>query len=246
MYLYILISLLFNFYIKECVQEVALQDEGCFVGSSKCNILAYADDIILMAPSANGLQKLVGTFGESIKQIKLRVNGDKSKYMVFKHNRKLDINSSIYLNEELLERVYVYKYLGIMLKDDLSNGSDVERVMSNFLTQFNALYHKFNFASQNVLNFLFKTYSSSFYGIELWYNDRNRLKNMHKISVAYHKAIKRVVNLNTWDSNHIACEIIGVNLFQHLQAKRMHNYYRSVLKSKNHYIQKTKYYWNYI
>ena len=35
---------------------------------------------------------------------------------------------------------------------------------------------------------------------------------MNKISVAYHKAIKNVLNMNTWDSNHLACEILGVNL----------------------------------
>ena len=69
---------------------------------------------------------------------------------------------------------------------------------------------------------------------------------MQKIAVAYHKAIKRVVNMNTWDSNHVACEILGTNLFQHMQAKRMHNYYRSVLSSKNNFIIKSKYYWNFI
>ena len=44
---------------------------------------------------------------------------------------------------------------------------------------------------------------------------------MNKISVAYHKAIKNVLNMNTWDSNHLACEILGVNLFKHFQAKRI-------------------------
>ena len=47
-------------------------------------------------------------------------------------------------------------------------------------------------------------------------------KNMNKISVAYHKAIKFVLNMNTWDSNHLTCEILGGNLYRHLQAKRMY------------------------
>ena len=41
----IISPLLFNFYLKECVQKVTQQNEGCFLGSSKCNILTYADDI---------------------------------------------------------------------------------------------------------------------------------------------------------------------------------------------------------
>ena len=32
---------------------------------------------------------------------------------------------------------------------------------------------------------------------------------MNKISVAYHKAIKKILNMNVWDSNHLACEILG-------------------------------------
>ena len=69
---------------------------------------------------------------------------------------------------------------------------------------------------------------------------------MNKISVAYHKSIKENLNMNySWDSNHLACEILGVNLFKHLQAKRMYNYYRSVLRSKNGVLIKFKYYWQF-
>ena len=68
---------------------------------------------------------------------------------------------------------------------------------------------------------------------------------MNRISVVYHKSIKKILNMNTWDSNHLACEILGVNLFTHLQAKRMYNYYRSVLKSKNGVLIKSKYYWQF-
>ena len=46
------------------------------------NVLAYADDIVLMAPSLKGLQKLIDTLGESIKKISLKINIKKSKYKV--------------------------------------------------------------------------------------------------------------------------------------------------------------------
>ena len=65
---------------------------------------------------------------------------------------------------------------------------------------------------------------------------------MNRISVAYHKSIKKVLNMNSWDSNHLACEISEVNLFKHLQAKRMYNYYISILRSQNNVLIKSKYY----
>ena len=241
----VLSPLLFNFYVKECIDLVSKYNEGCFLGSTRCNVLTYADDIVLIAPSASGLQKLVGIIEESVKKHKLRINIEKSKYIIFKYRKNSILNCAIKLNEVPLERVYQYKYLGIMLNDCLNNMNDVERATDSFLKQFNALYYKFNFASLNVLSFLFKTYSSSFYGIELWYNDKNRKNIMNKISVAYHKAIKKLLNMNVWDSNHLACELLGVNLFRHLQAKRMFNYYRSVLRSKNRVLNKLKYYWHF-
>ena len=68
--------------IKGCIEDIINHDAGCNIGLIKCNVLAYADDIVLMAPSLNGLQKLIDTLGESIKKIRLNINAKKSKYIV--------------------------------------------------------------------------------------------------------------------------------------------------------------------
>ena len=127
-------------------------NEGCFLGSSRCNILTYADDLILIAPSACGLQKLVGVIEECVKKHKLCINIEKSKYIIFKYRKNSIVNCAIKLNEVPLERVYEYKYLGIMLNDCLNNVNDVDRVIDSFLKQFNALYYKLNFTSWSVID----------------------------------------------------------------------------------------------
>ena len=43
-----------------------------------------------------------------------------------------------------------------------SKGIDADRVIDSFLEQFNALYYRFNFASLNVLSFLFKVHLRDF------------------------------------------------------------------------------------
>ena len=68
---------------------------------------------------------------------------------------------------------------------------DSDRVLNKFLRQYNSMYHRFNFASREVIYHLFKTYSSSFYGIELWYNESNRNRAFNNVSVGYHKAVKK-------------------------------------------------------
>jgi len=39
--------------------------------------------------------------------------------------------------------------------------------------------------------------------------------------------------LYSWDSNNLSCERVGVNIFRHLQAKRVFNFYLSIIKYKN-------------
>ena len=241
----VLSPILFNYYIKTSIDDVIKENAGCMLNGIKWNVLAYADDILIMAPSSNGLQSLIDKFGISIMNVKLTVNVDKSKYIVFKKSKNDNIESSIYLYGEQLKRVYECKYLGIILDENKMNKKDSDRLMSDFLIQFNSLYQKFSFTSSNVLHFLFKTYASSFYGVELWYNDKNRKKLLHNISVSYHKAVKRIAHLNVWDSNHLACEIVRVNIFKHLQAKRMYKYCWSLMNSKNSTLKKLKYYINF-
>ena len=91
--------------------------------------------------------------------------------------------------------------------------NDVDRVINSFLRQFNSLYYKFNYLNLETLSFLFRSYSSSFYGAESWYYNL-QIKTFRKISACYHAAVKRVCGLNVWDSNHAACQLVNVPIFK--------------------------------
>ena len=41
----------------------------------------------------------------------------------------------------------------------------------------------------------------------------NRNIAFHNVSVGYHKAVNIIAGLCTWDSNHLAWESVGVNIF---------------------------------
>ena len=242
----VLSGLLFNFYMKSCIDDLLNLDVGCMLGPYRTNVIAYADDIILMAPSANGLQILLNKFNESIAEIKLTINVSKSKYMIFKHHKSYSHEPRVFLNNMLLERVFEHKYLGIMLVDNIDNCKDADRVTNSFLKQFNSMYYRFNFADKNILNYLFVTYATSFYGIELWYNGKNRNKYLRTPAVAYHKAIKKLYNLSPYDSNHYACDIGGFEIFKHLQSKRMLKYCYSLFKSQGSCMKRMRYYINFL
>ena len=115
---------LFSFYINDCIKAVTCLDIGCSIGFKKCNVLAYADDITLIAPSAKGLQTLIDVMSFSLRNICLKINVKKSMYMLFKCRKRSTVESSVHLFAEPLKRVFEFKYLGIILTDDMSIGRD--------------------------------------------------------------------------------------------------------------------------
>ena len=54
----ILSPFLFRFYIRDLIVQVTKLSIGCNYFGANANILAYADDIVLLAPSWGGLQYL--------------------------------------------------------------------------------------------------------------------------------------------------------------------------------------------
>jgi len=83
--------ILFNIYINSVIENIARSGIGCRMGVSVVSIIAYADDLVILCPSANGLRKLMGRLYEEIKTIKLELNFNKSVCMVFKPNTNVKI-----------------------------------------------------------------------------------------------------------------------------------------------------------
>ena len=173
----------------------------------------------------------------------LIVNPAKSSYLVFKNSKRVSVDTKVYLNGSEIKRTNECLYLGMMLSDICDVEVDSNRVLTSFLKQFNSLYSRFNFVDKNVLFYLFRSFATSLYGIETWFSDDVKKKSFHSLAVAYHKAIKRMVGLNVWDSNHHACAISSLPIFKHLLAKRALRFYLSLVNSKSPCIASLKYYY---
>ena len=62
---------LFAFYIKDLLSELAYSGIGCNVGGVFFNVLAYADDMVILAPSWAALQRLIDIFSSHIHKLSL-------------------------------------------------------------------------------------------------------------------------------------------------------------------------------
>ena len=228
-------ALLFNFYINDILKTISELSEGCVLMYTKVNILGYADDIILMCPSANGLQFLIDKLSFMIEDLCLNINTDNSVYIVFrcKNYLKFDFNPIIRIHGQRLKLEHQCKYLGIVLTDEMFISKDIERACQSFLQQFNSMYSKFYFSNKEILCFLFRSYCTNFYAAELWFNKEKSSKELDTISITYHKALKRILGLSKWDNNHNACEMTGFPIFKHFINSKLISFLFSIIKSKS-------------
>ena len=103
---------------------------GCKLGIFQSNIIAYADDIVLLAPSANSLKLLLDQAYQEASQLHLEFNMEKTKIMRFSsRNRKVDHTEfrQFKVNGRYIEVVRSFRYLGFVLADNMSNSDDIIR-----------------------------------------------------------------------------------------------------------------------
>ena len=58
--------------------------------------------------------------------------------------------------------------------------------------------------------------------------DAWRNREVNKLAINYHKAVKRVARLNVWDSNHEGCPTVGAPIFQPMMSKKIVGYFFSL------------------
>ena len=95
------------------------------------------------------------------------------------------------------------------------------------------MYHNFNYLKKDMLKFLLGAYCSSFYGTENWFEILSKETSIRKIGIAYHNVIKKICGLMRWDSNHTACDSLGLPIFKHFLLKKIPIYFLSVCHSKS-------------
>ena len=76
----------------------SLQDlgTGCYLGHLFAGALAYADDIVLLAPTKCGLSRMLSVASTCADELSLKFNGTKSQYLRYCAGREAPVCDSIY------------------------------------------------------------------------------------------------------------------------------------------------------
>ena len=158
--------------------------------------------MVLLAPSWKALQNLINTCDGCTRNLDMKFNASKSVTMIFspcKAMRRVDYAFPLFsINGENLENVNVFKYLGHLISNDLSENNDIVRQMGLLYGRSNFLCRKFMKCSRAAKLCLFKAYCLSFYCMAL--RDNFHAAVICRIKAAYIKCIKKFFGFKRMDS----------------------------------------------
>ena len=163
---------MFTRYIRQLLICISMSGLGCNIGGFVTNILAYADDIVLMAPSWCALQELLFILEKCCSALDVLCNAKKTVCMKFcprDSSKIVTENFPVFtLCGQSLEFASEFRYLGHIINDRLSDDNDINREIRNLNVRTNMLIRRFGRCSRMVKTRLFRTYCTCLYGSALW------------------------------------------------------------------------------
>ena len=136
----ILSPLLFNIFISDLTKHL---DKG---GSNPVKIdetkflnsLIWADDLLLLSESEKGLNKMLANLKDYTKSNLIRVNLEKTNYMIFNKGGRL-MRRKFMFGDEKVEMATEYKYLGFLLTPSFSLSRALADLRDRSLKAYGAL-----------------------------------------------------------------------------------------------------------
>ena len=110
---------LFALYLEDLITCIKNVNEGVPLENDQISILLYADDIVLISATAEGLQKQIDALHIWCRQWRMNVNLDKMKVVQFRRAICEVTKFKFMFNFEALEIVPSYRYLGLDINEHL-------------------------------------------------------------------------------------------------------------------------------
>ena len=217
----ILSPYLFNAYTDGLSECLDMSGIGChYLGS--VNHLSYADDMVLLSPTPQGLQKMLEICEVYASNHDIIFNTKKTVCLailpnLFKHM----VLPDIVLCGNVLSYVDSFKYLGFHISNSSSKSDDVElrhqyRLMC---CRANSLIRKFALCSYSVKKYLYSTYCSNISGVHLWHS--YHISVLRKFIVCFNNAARMFFGYDRFCS--------ASNMFVHEKIDNFHVMYRKAV-----------------
>ena len=147
----------FSLYMDDLLKELKNSGIGCHVGNKFFGALGYADDIVLLCPTKEGLRELIKICERYAMDHDIIFNENKSKLLVF--GSTTNNLPSIYVSGVEVPVCDNAMHLGNVISNNISES--VEYGIGKFNSSFNYFMSSFGKCQSSVKNKLFIQYCLS-------------------------------------------------------------------------------------
>ena len=222
----------FNTYLDPMLESLRRSGYGCTIGKHFFGAVAYADDVLIMATSVQGLQEMVSICQQHAQDNNLVFSTDpdpkKSKTMCMAFNcSSRNQLAPIKLNDDDLPWVPKAKHIGNYLHEDGTTGLDLRVKKGIFIQTAMELNQEFFSLPASLKMRLNLLYNSHFSGSSIW---RFESEDAGHLFSSWNKNVKLIYDLPWATHRWILEEITGTNLKIMLMT-RFVKFVNSILKS---------------
>lgn len=122
---------LFALFINDLAQELNDLNSGVKIAETHICCLLYADDIMLISETENGMQQMLNHVSEWCNKWKLRVHYAKSAVVHFRNKGVRRTEYNFQIGTTTIGYVTSYKYLGIILQENLDFNVTAETLFNS-------------------------------------------------------------------------------------------------------------------
>ena len=129
---------LFCVYIDDLLLRLSSAGVGCYLGLNYVGALAYADDIVLLAPTPSAMRKLLQICDAYAAEFDIGFNPEKSKCLVIpahklRHLYRAMCNCLFFIGNKQTENVDNFSHLGHIITASLDDIDDIQQRRNCFV-----------------------------------------------------------------------------------------------------------------
>ena len=159
----VLSAVLFCVYIDDLIKTLRKKKTGYWINNSYVGNIVYADDIVLLSPSIDGLQEIINTCSDIAGKHNLCFSThkdqkkSKTKCMTFIRKKKEVPLRKMMLDDKPLPWVKTVIHLGENINDRLIRGQDTMEKRAQYVAQYPPILHRRGLVNNHFLSWKLAT-----------------------------------------------------------------------------------------
>ena len=195
---------LFSIYVNDLITELNRTGRGVRCGNMNISALFYADDIVVMSETSQGLQAQLDTVHSWFYKWRMQLNQDKTQIIHFRKKSNNISNCQFKCGNVNIKITSKYKYLGLVFNEFMDTDQMVDDVIKSSTRALGHVISKY----KNCGGLIYETFNALYqscvqpvmmYGAALWGS-----KEFQKLNTVQNKACKFFLGISRSSPN-IAC-----------------------------------------